>query len=68
VENSAPVVQVLRPERLIVAVLVAQGADVGRGCALAEHLEDGVAGNQVNEQKNERDHQPDNRKSEKKAS
>jgi len=37
VQDAGPVVQVLLMERQIEAVLMAQGGDVGRGCAIAEH-------------------------------
>ena len=67
VQDAVPVVEVLRPERQVEAVLVAQGADVGWRCALAEHLQNGVAGNQVNEQKDQRNHQPDDGKGEREA-
>jgi hypothetical protein len=67
-EDAGPIVEILRQERLIEAVLVAKGSNVGRGCALAEHLQDGIAGNQVNEQKDQGDHQPYDRKSEEQAS
>jgi hypothetical protein len=58
-ESCSPVVEVLLRERLVEVVLVAQRSNVGWSGALAEHLQDGVAGNQMNEQKNQRDHKPD---------
>jgi hypothetical protein len=63
VQDAGPVVQVLRQERQIEAVLVAQGR-CRLACALAQHLQNGVAGDQVNEQKDQRNHQPDDRKRE----
>jgi hypothetical protein len=59
VEDAAPVFQVLRVEREIEAVGVTEGGDVGRGGSLAEHLDDGVAGNQVDEEEDDRDHNPE---------
>ena len=64
VQNPIPVVQILPAQRLVEAVLVAQRIDVGGRCALAQHLQNGVAGHQVNEQKHQRNHQPHDRKSE----
>jgi hypothetical protein len=66
-EDAGPVVDVLRPERLVEAVLAAQSRYIGWSCALAQYLQDGVAGNQVDEQKNQRNHQPDDRKREHEA-
>ena len=39
---------------------MAGGVDVGGGRAFAEHLQDGVAGDEVDEKEDEGDHQPDN--------
>ena len=59
VEDALPVVQVLDGEGLVEAVLVAERGEVGDGCSLAEHLLDGVAGDEMNEQEDERDDDPD---------
>ena len=59
VEDAAPVVEVLRCEREVEAVGVAEGGDVGGGGALAEHLDDGVAGDQVDQEKDDGDDQPE---------
>jgi hypothetical protein len=42
---------------------MAEGGDVAGGCSFAEHLLDGVSGNQVDEQKDDRYNQPDDRES-----
>jgi hypothetical protein len=47
---------------------VAQGRCIRLRCALAQHLQDRVAGNQVNEQKHQRNHQPDDRDGKNEAS
>ena len=64
VQHAVPIMEILPPKRLIEAVLMAQGRQVRVRCALAQHLLDGIAGNQVNEQKHQRDHQPDDGKRE----
>jgi hypothetical protein len=38
---------------------VAEGGEVGGGCSFAEHLLDGVAGNEMNQKEDERDDDPD---------
>ncbi len=67
VEDSAPVVGVLLEERSVEAVGVAQGVDVGGSGAFAEHLDDGVAGNEVNEKEDDGDDDPEHRKGEEDA-
>ena len=59
VEDVAPVVQILDVERQVKPVLVAQGGEVACGCAFAEHLLDWVAGDEMDEQEDERDDYPD---------
>ena len=59
VEDAAPVVRVLLGERRVEAVGVAEGVDVGGGGAFAEHLDDGVAGDEVDEQEDDRDDDPE---------
>ena len=67
VQNAGPVVDVLRAQRQIESVLMAQRGQVrGRG-AVAQHLQDGIAGDEMNEQEDQRDHQPDNRDGEHEA-
>ena len=46
---------------------MAEGVDVGRGGAFAEHLDDGVAGDEMDEQEDDRDHNPEDRKCEEDA-
>jgi hypothetical protein len=45
----------------IEAVGVAELGDIGGGCALAEHLDDGVAGDEVDEEEDDGDHDPEDR-------
>ena len=59
VENALPVMEVLLSQRLIESVGVACGLDVGRRGAFSEHLQNGIAGNEMNQQKDQRDHEPD---------
>ena len=59
VEDAVPVVDVLLAERGVEAVGVARGLDVGGGRAFAEHLQDGVSGDEVDQQEDEGDDQPD---------
>ena len=47
VQHTAPVVEILLAERGVESVGVARGLDVGGGRAFAEHLLDGIAGNEV---------------------
>ena len=61
VQQAAPVVHVLRAQRDIQPVSMACGGDVGCGRALAQHLLDGIAGHDVNQQEDHRNHQPDDR-------
>ncbi len=67
VEDAGPIVDVLGPEGLVEAVLVAQGGDVGGGGAFAEHLQDRVAGNEVDEEENQGNHDPDHGEGEEQA-
>jgi hypothetical protein len=48
VEDAAPVVDVLLAEWRVEAVGVAGGCDIGGRGAFAEHLLDGVSGDEVN--------------------
>ncbi|HME37181.1 MAG TPA: hypothetical protein VKF84_18260, partial [Candidatus Sulfotelmatobacter sp.] len=57
--DAFPVMQVLFSKRGVEAVGVARGGDVGGGSAFAEHLRDGVSGDQVDEEEDEADDQPD---------
>ncbi len=59
VEDSVPVVGVLLCERSVEAVGVAEGVDVGGGGAFAEHLDDGVAGDEMDEEEDDGDDDPE---------
>ncbi len=59
VENAAPVVEVLRVERGVEAVGVAEGGDVGGGGAFAQHLDDGVAGDEMDQEEDDGDYYPE---------
>jgi hypothetical protein len=61
VNDSIPVENVLLPQRQIEPVLMTQGTNVSRGGAVAEHLQNWITWNEVNEQKDQRHYQPDNR-------
>ncbi len=54
-----PVVGVLGGERCVEAIGVAEGGDVGGGGAFAEHLDDRVAGDEVDEEKDDGDDDPE---------
>src|ERR1700737_4323206 len=61
-EETMPVVGVLLAERGVETVGVTEDGDVGGGGAFAEHLDDGVAGNEMDEKKDDGDDDPENRK------
>ena len=61
VQHAFPVIDILLAERDIEAVGVAGGLDIGRRRAFSQHLQDGIAGDQVDQQKDQRDHEPDYR-------
>jgi len=67
VEDAAPVEKILRVQREVEAKSVAEDGDVGGGCALAEHLDDGIAGDEMDKEKDDRDHHPEDRESDKDA-
>jgi len=58
VEDSVPVVEVLLAEGLVESVGVAEGDDVGGAGTFAEHLLDGVAGDDVDQEKDDGNDQP----------
>ena len=60
-ENTLPVADVLLAERGVEAVGVARGLDVGGRRAFAEHLLDGVSGDEMDQEEDEADYQPDYR-------
>jgi hypothetical protein len=57
--DAVPVVEVLLAEGDVEAVGVAEGGDVSGGCSFAEHLLDGVSGDEVDEEEDEGDDEPD---------
>ena len=61
VEETVPVVAVLLAERGVETVGVAEGGDVGGGGAFAEHLDDGVAGDEMDEEEDDGDDDPEDR-------
>ena len=67
VDDPVPVENVLLPQRQIEPVLMTQGTNVSRGGAFAEHLQNWITWNEVNEQKDQRHDQPDNRECKGKA-
>jgi hypothetical protein len=58
VQHAFPVVEVLRAQRRVEAVGMARGCNVGGRRAFAEHLLDGVSGDEVNQQEDKTDYQP----------
>ena len=60
-ENTIPIAEVLLTEGSVEAEGVAGGGDVGRRGAFAEHLLDGIAGDHVDQEEDQTDHQPDDR-------
>ncbi len=61
VEHAAPVIQILLAERDIESIGVARRLNVSGGRAFAEHLLNGIAGNEVDQQKDGGHDQPDDR-------
>ena len=66
-QKSLPIFGVLDMKREVEVVGVAKCRDVGGGGAFAEHLDDGVAGNEVDEEEDNRDDDPEDRKGEENA-
>jgi hypothetical protein len=54
-------------EREVETESVAENRDVGGGCTFAEHLDDGVAGNEMDKEKYDRDHHPEDGESDEDA-
>ena len=59
VQDTFPVVEVLFAERGIESVGVAGGCDIGGRRAFAEHLLDGISGDEMDQEEDEADYQPD---------
>jgi len=55
----APVAKVLRVERRVEAVGVAENGNVGRRGSFAEHLDDGIARYEMDQKEDDRDHDPE---------
>jgi len=64
VEDAVPVVGILLAKRRVEAVGVAKRGDVGGSRSFAEHLNDGITGDKVDEEKDDRDDDPKDRKRE----
>jgi hypothetical protein len=62
VEDAAPVVEVLLGEGGVESVGVAECGDIGGGSSFAQHLDDGVAGNEMDEKEDDGDDDPKNGK------
>ena len=58
-QNAFPVIHILLGQRDIESIGVAGGLHVGTGCAFSQHLLDGIAGNKMDQQENNGNHQPD---------
>jgi hypothetical protein len=63
VSETVPIMRVLLADWRIEAVGVPESRDIRGCCAFAEHLHDGVAGNKVDQEKNDGDDDPEDRKS-----
>ena len=59
VQHAFPVIQILPAQRKIEAVGVARGLHIGYGSAFAQHLQNGIAGHEMNQKEHKRDDQPD---------
>jgi hypothetical protein len=59
VEDSFPITQILLAEGRVEAVGVSRGGDIGCGRAFAQHLLNGVSGDEVDQEKDETHYQPD---------
>jgi hypothetical protein len=53
VQDALPVVQILLWQRNVEAIRVASSLNIGRGRALSQHLENGIAWDKVNQQKDQ---------------
>src|SRR5712692_1004410 len=63
VQHAFPVIEVLRTQWEIKSIGVTGGLNIRRGSAFAEHLLNGIAGNQVDKKKDQRNDEPDDRQS-----
>ncbi len=61
VQNAFPVIHILLRQRQIKAISVAGRLHVSAGGVFTQHLLDGIARDQMDQQKNDGDNQPDDR-------
>ena len=59
VDEAAPVVGVLQAQGRVQTIGVAKRGDISGGGAFAEHLDDGVAGDEMDEQEDDGDDDPE---------
>ncbi len=57
--DAFPVVDILLTEWLVESVRMARSLDVGCGRAFSQHLQNGIAGDEMDQQKDQRHYQPD---------
>lgn len=57
--HAFPIVQVLLPERNVEAIGVTRSRNVSNGRAFTQHLQNGIAGHQMDQQEYNRDHKPE---------
>ena len=60
-KDSPPVMNVLLRERSIETVSVAQGIDIGGSRSLAQHLDDRIPWDEMNQQEDNGDYNPEHR-------
>jgi len=60
-DYALPVMQILFSQRSIEAIRMAQCSSVGGQCTFAEHLLDGVSGDEMDQEKDEAHDEPDHR-------
>jgi hypothetical protein len=68
VEDAVPVMGVLLTERGVETIGVAESTNVGGGSSFSEHLDDGVAGNEVDKEEDNRHDDPEDWQGEEDAS
>jgi len=59
VQNSFPIAEILLVERGVEAIEMSRGSDISGQRAFAEHLLNGISGDEVDQQKNQAYYQPD---------
>ena len=58
-QHAFPVVEILLSQRSVEAIGVTSGRDIGSRGAFAEHLRDGISGDQMDQQEDQAHDQPD---------